>query len=328
MGVVQAGGGVETQAQVDARSTGRASRAGRRRARRAAALLLVALVVVLGVAPGPVAAHEASGTAPGQEIECGKASGSRAVRASLQVATQPVEISLGRSDTGWVQREVRMAWTDDCQVADRDDLDDNLVLLPGVLSGPDSSIPASAIRVESVDAFEKTVRVVVGVHRGEIEPGRYEGSLVMEAEVDGRVVARGQLAVIIKRQEGVLGPVPWWNPMIILIGAIVAGLVFGWWRAKALSVIEEQHIKLSKQILLEPRNTVAFVGALGAGITAWTLNYLQVPDFRFDASAVMSLFPVVLGATATALLALIRPNTTSNAVEPPPAAVPVVQPDV
>src|SRR5262249_36088869 len=141
-----------------------------------------------------------------------------------------------------------------------------------------------------------------------IEPGRYEGSLVMEADVHGKVIARGQLAVIIKRQESVFGPRGWWNPLIILIVALVAGFVFGWWRAKALSNVEEHRIKLRDQAMFEPRNLVAIAGGLGAGIAAWTLNYLKVPDFRFDAGAVMSLFPVVAGAVVTALLTFIRPS--------------------
>ncbi|HEV7762122.1 MAG TPA: hypothetical protein VGO78_24100, partial [Acidimicrobiales bacterium] len=59
----QADGGVETRAEA-----GPPGHRGRRRLRRGGAFLLVALVVVLGVAPGPVAAHEASGAAPGQEV--------------------------------------------------------------------------------------------------------------------------------------------------------------------------------------------------------------------------------------------------------------------
>jgi hypothetical protein len=239
------------------------------------------------------------------------------VRASLQVATQPVEITLGRRDSGMVEREVRMAWTDNCQVPDRADINDNLRLLPGVLVGSDSSVPANAVRVESVDAFEKTVRLVLAVDRSKIEPGHYEGSLVMEADVRGKVIARGQLAVIIRRQESVLGPRAWWNPLIILIVALVAGYVFGWWRAKALSNVEEHQIKIRDQAMLEPRNIVAIAGGFGAGITAWTLNYLKVPDFRFDAGAVMSLFPVVAGAVVTALLAFIRPSVPTPEPEHP-----------
>jgi hypothetical protein len=53
---------------------------------------------------------------------------------------------------------------------------------------------------------------------------------------------------------------------------------------------------------------VAVLTALGAGVTAWTLTYLRVPDFRLSAEAALGLFSVVGGAVTTSMLTFLRPD--------------------
>lgn len=274
--------------------------------RRVLAGALTAGVAVLFLSAVPASAQ----TDQEAEPECGVPSESQpGMRASLQAAGQPVEVVLGRDD-GLIEREVRMAWTDGCQVSDRAGMRDNLQLLRGVLAGPESSIPFEAMSVVSVDPFDKTVRVVVGFDRDKIAPGRYEGTLVLEADLDGAVVARGQVAVIVTRQEEIVGPHWYWNPVLVGLAAGVAGLLFGWWRAKALSAFDETDIKFFAMPTFQPRNFVALIVAAGAGIAAWTLNYLKVPDFRMTTEAVFGLFPLVAGAVATSLMTFLRPDVS------------------
>lgn len=268
----------------------------------AAAVVATACGLLMGAAPAG---------AQQEEPECGTtADDGTTLRANLQVAVQPVEVSLGRKDDGLVEREIRMAWSDGCTVT-RSALADNLVMLPGVLEGVDSSISADSVKIVGVDAFQKIVRLVVAIDRSEVDPGRYEGSVVIEAEDGGTVIARGQVAMIVKRQEALGGPHLYWNPLLLLLVALVGGLLFGWWRAATISNVAPQESRFLDRRTFR-RNIVTYVLAIGAGIGAWTLNYLKVPDFRFDASAVMGLFAVVAGAVVTTEIATLRPIETTD----------------
>ncbi len=270
-----------------------------------AAVVAAVCGLLMGAAPAGAQQEDPAGAQQG-EPECGTtADDGTTLRASLQVAVQPVEVSLGRKDDGLVEREIRMAWSDGCTVP-RSALADNLVMLPGVLEGVDSSIPADAVKIVSVDAFQKIVRLVVAIDRSEVDPGRYEGSVVIEAEDGGTVIAHGQVAMIVKRQEALVGPHLYWNPLLLLLVALVGGLLFGWWRATTISSVAPKESRFIDRRTFR-RNIVTYVLAVGAGIGAWTLNYLKVPDFRFDASAVMGLFAVVAGAVVTTEIATLRP---------------------
>lgn len=279
---------------------------------RLAAACATAGVLYLGATPATPAAAQPSdpedvpAPAGGDlEPECSDAADG-AGAASLQAANQPLQVGLGRGD-GSVEREVRMAWTDLCEVYDRAAFAQGLVLKPGVLESGDASIPRDAIEVVAVDPFDKTVRVVLRFDRRKVDPGRYEGSVVLEGQVGDKVVARGQVAMIVTRQQQIWEPYLWWNPGLIGLLAGLSGLLFGWFRAAALSATDEADVKFLQWPTFGPRNSMAFLIAAGAGVTAWTANYLRVPDFRLTAESALALFPVVGGAAATLLLTFLRP---------------------
>jgi len=293
---------------------------------RLAAACVTAGVLYLGASPATAAAaqprdpDDEATTADGEpEPECSDAADG-AGAASLQAANQPLQVGLGRGG-GSVEREVRMAWTDLCEVYDRAAFAQGLVLKPGVLESGDASIPRDAIEVVAVDPFDKTVRVVLRFDRKKVDPGRYEGSLVLEGQVGDKVVARGQVAMIVTRQEQIWEPHLLWNPGLIGLLAGVSGLVFGWFRAAALSATDEADVKFLQLPTFGPRNSMAFLIAAGAGVTAWTANYLRVPDFRLSAESALGLFPVVGGAAATLLLTFLRPVVSfRDGVAQPPGA--------
>lgn len=246
------------------------------------------------------------------EPECGQTDAVGAtIRANLQSTSGPLEIPLGRKGHGVVQREVRLTWADACTIGAAQ-LEGKLIALKGVLVGDESSFPTDGIEVQSVDVVDKNVRLVIGIDRATVEPGRYEGTMVLEAENNAVAIARGEVPVVLKRQEAMFGPHRYWSPFVILIGGLVAGLIFGWFRAMALANAEAAGIR--NQRVFAARNIVALVGGLGAGIAAWSVQYVQTPDYRLDAKAVMSLFGLVAAPVVTALLTFLKPDATARAV--------------
>lgn len=240
------------------------------------------------------------------EPACGQKGPAGIIRANLQATSGALELPLGRKDDGVVAREIRLTWSDACTVA-ASQLEGKLIALPGVLVGVESSFPTGGVEVQSVDVIDKTVRIVLGVDRSRVEPGRFEGTIVLEAQDGDAAIARGEMPIVLTRQQSMFGPRLYWSPFVILVAALLGGLLFGWWRAKALSGTETDS---GKQRLFAARNLVAFVGGVGAGIAAWSVQYIQTPDYRLDAKAVMALFALVATPVATALLTFLKPEAT------------------
>jgi len=256
-----------------------------------AGTLLATALLATALLASPAGAQEAP--------VCGQGNGS-GLRATLE-PTSPLAIPLGRRSGGSVSREVQFSWPEECAIPSSI----ALAVRPGVLSTSSGSLAADKLAVTDSEFVDRTVRLVLEIDRGAVDPGLYEGTVVVAAEEGGAVMARGLLPVSITRQEGLFAPRWYWSPFVVLLGALLGGLVFGWWRATALAGTEG-----SAQRWLAARNLVAFLGAMGAGIAAWSVQYLQNPAYRLDAPAVLTLFGVVATPVATALLTFLKPDVT------------------
>jgi hypothetical protein len=235
------------------------------------------------------------------------------LRANLTIP-DTVTMKLGRESGDVLETQVNLTWSDACSLTTADLA--SIKLAPGALTGDARSIPTKAITIVPGDVADNTATIVLGVKRRSVNPGHYSGTLIIRTDTNN-AVARAEIPVEVLRQEKLFGPNLFYSPFVVLVVALLGGLVFGWYRGKAIAGADTNPNQRALGAW-DYRNIIAFALAAGAGIGAWTANYVSTPDFQLDLKTCFSLFAVIATPTATAMLAIGKPSTADPL---PPAVV-------